>query len=100
MEPPLAPPVSNEPDFHSLFDATQSPYLILAPDFTIVAVNAAYLHATHTSSHGILGRNLFEVFPDNPLDPAATGVANLRASLTRVLCSKHPDTMAIQKYDI
>jgi diguanylate cyclase (GGDEF)-like protein/PAS domain S-box-containing protein len=89
-----------EPDFHSLFDATPSPYLILGPDFTIVAVNAAYLHATKTSRQEILGRNLFAVFPDNPLDPEATGVANLRASLLRVLRGKRPDTMAIQKYDI
>jgi light-regulated signal transduction histidine kinase (bacteriophytochrome) len=40
------------------------------------------------------------VFPDNPNDPSATGVANLRASLKRVLQSAATDTMAIQKYDV
>jgi signal transduction histidine kinase/CheY-like chemotaxis protein len=40
------------------------------------------------------------VFPGNPDDPAATGVANLRASLNRVRQSGRPDTMAIQKYDV
>ena len=48
----------------------------------------------------IIGRNLFEVFPDNPDDPAATGVANLRASLDRVRRDGVADTMAVQKYDI
>jgi hypothetical protein len=36
----------------------------------------------------ILGRNIFDVFPDNPDDPSATGVANLRASLGRVLTQR------------
>src|SRR5213075_3176499 len=40
------------------------------------------------------------VFPDNPDDPAATGTANLRASLARVLELRKPDAMAVQKYDI
>jgi len=40
------------------------------------------------------------MFPDNPDDPAASGAANLRASLERVLATRAPDTMAVQKYDI
>jgi hypothetical protein len=66
----------------------------------IVAVSDAYLHATMTRREDILGRGLFEVFPDNPDDPAATGVGNLRASLDRVRSGRLPDTMAVQKYDI
>ena len=55
-----------------------------------------------TKREEILGRGVFEVFPDNPNDPKATGVRNLRASLERVLHNKvpDPDTMAVQKYDI
>lgn len=48
----------------------------------------------------ILGHHLFDVFPDNPDDPTATGVRNLKASLHRVLSSRKTDTMPIQKYDI
>ena len=43
----------------------------------------AYLQATMTKREEILGRGIFEVFPDNPDDPAATGVNNLGASLER-----------------
>jgi signal transduction histidine kinase/CheY-like chemotaxis protein len=53
-----------------------------------------------TEREAILGSGIFDIFPDNPNDPAATGVRNLRASLQRVLSSKAPDTMAVQKYDV
>ena len=86
--------------FGSLFDAAPGPYLILAPDLTIVEVNQSYLHATLTERAAIVGRGLFEVFPDNPNDPAASGVRNLTASLQRVLATRRPDAMAVQKYDI
>src|SRR6185503_9826413 len=75
-------------------------YLVLTPDLRIVAVSDAYLRATMTAREKILGRHLFEVFPDNQDDPAATGVSNLRASLERVLETKAADAMAVQKYDI
>jgi PAS domain S-box-containing protein len=87
-------------DFAAIFDVTPSPYLVLAADFSIVSVNRAYLQATSTMHEDIIGRHIFDVFPDNPDDPAATGVANLGASLRRVLQTKCADTMAIQKYDI
>jgi len=86
--------------FRALFDSLPGLYLILTTDLTIVAVSDAYLKATMTEREAILGRGLFEVFPDNPDDPDATGKTNLRASLNRVLKTARPDTMAIQKYDI
>ncbi len=91
---------SAAPDFQLLFDATPVPFLVLTPDFTMVAANEARLRATMTTREQILGHHLFDVFPDNPADPTATGTANLRASLMRVLRDRQPDAMPIQKYDI
>jgi len=88
------------PDFRSLFESAPGLYLVLAPDLTIVAASEAYLQATFTKREEILGRGIFDVFPDNPDDPTAMGVANLRASLERVLRNGVPDAMAFQKYDI
>jgi len=88
------------PDFRHLFEALPGLYLVLSPDLTIVAVSEAYLSATLTRREEILGRGIFEVFPDNPEDPGATGVANLSASLQRVLDLGRADAMAVQKYDI
>jgi PAS domain S-box-containing protein len=92
--------VPAQPDFRALFESAPGSYLVLTPELTIVAVSDAYLRATMTQRDEILGRRLFEVFPDNPDDPSATGVASLRASLDRVLQHGAPDTMAVQKYDI
>ena len=91
---------SREPDFRALFESAPGLYLVLKPDLTIVAVSDAYLAATMTERAKILGRGLFDVFPDNPDEPGATGVSNLRKSLERVLQDRVLDTMAIQKYDI
>jgi signal transduction histidine kinase len=89
-------------DFERLFEASPEVLLVLLPDaprFTMVAATDARLQATHTTRESI-GRGLFEVFPDNPADAGATGTSNLRASLERVLATRAPDTMAVQKYDI
>jgi PAS domain S-box-containing protein len=87
-------------ELRRVFESTPAPYIVLSPDFTIVEVNDAYLKATMTRRENILGRPMFEVFPDNPQDPESQGVAALRASLHRVLQTRAADTMPIQKYDI
>src|ERR1700722_8884837 len=92
-----------EPDFQALFESCPGLYLVLLPNspvFTIIAVSNAYLQATMTKRGEILGKGIFEAFPDNPNDPHATGVRNLRTSLERVVFSKAFDVMAVQKYDI
>src|ERR1700745_2254921 len=88
------------PDFQALLQSAPGLYLVLTPDLNIVAVSDAYLRATMTRREEILGRGIFDVFPDNPADPAATGVKNLRASLEAVLHHRAPHAMAVQKYDI
>ncbi len=88
------------PNFQQLFQAAPGLYLVLTPELDIVAVSDAYLAATMTNRDEIVGRGLFEVFPDNPEDSDASGVHNLRASLERVLRTRKQDTMALQKYDI
>jgi signal transduction histidine kinase/CheY-like chemotaxis protein len=87
-------------NFRFLFESAPGLYLVLDPELVIVAVSDAYLRATMTRREDILGRGLFEVFPDNPDDPDANGVGNLRASLDRVRRDRVPDTMAVQQYDI
>ncbi|MFD8412140.1 PP2C family protein-serine/threonine phosphatase [Streptomyces sp. NPDC059650] len=89
-----------EIDYRALFAATPSPYLVLAPDLVIVAVNEAYMRATGRSREELVGQHVFDAFPDNPADPGADGVRNLGASLGRVLATGETDTMAVQKYDI
>src|SRR5690242_16712670 len=91
---------ATQPDFKLLFESAPGLYLILSPELIIIAASDAYLNATMTKRADILEKGLFEVFPDNPDDPSATGVSNLHASLNYVLQNKMTHTMAVQKYDI
>jgi PAS domain S-box-containing protein len=93
-------PIEEGLDYHLLFESSPDLYLILNANLEIVAVSNAYTRATLTRREEILGKTMFQVFPDNPDDPEAEGVRNLRASLQRVLQSGKPDTMPVQKYDI
>jgi len=86
--------------YQKLFESVPGLNLILSPDFRIIAVTNSYLAATMTEREGIMGKGIFEVFPDNPNDPNATGVSNLRHSLETTLTTKKPHTMAVQRYDI
>lgn len=89
-------------EFRLLFESLPGLLIVLLPDaprFTIAAANDAYLAATLTQRN-IIGRGLFEVFPDNPNDPAADGVRNLKASLETVLATRCVHRMALQKYDV
>ena len=93
-------PPTYDLDYRRLFEATPTPYVVLTRDFTIVAANEARLRATMTTREQIIGKKLFDMFPDNPDDPEANGVRNLCASLDRVLEHARSDAMPIQKYDI
>ncbi|MFB9844867.1 PAS domain-containing sensor histidine kinase [Mucilaginibacter ginsenosidivorans] len=86
--------------FKVLFESAPGLYLVLLPDLTIYAVSDSYADATMTERERIVGKHLFEVFPDNPDDNKADGVSNLRASLNSVIKNKATHTMAVQKYDI
>lgn len=87
-------------DFYAIFDAAPTPYLILTPALIITAVNEAYLLVIGRCREEVIGRCIFDAFPDNPNDPGADGVKKLRKSLERVLSYRVRDTMGVQRYDI
>lgn len=88
-----------QPDFRTVFASIPGRHLVLDRDFAIIDASDAYLEVALVKRADIIGRNLFEVFPDNPDDPAATGTRNLTASFDRVLRLKRPDAMPLQRYD-
>ena len=87
-------------DCRLLFESAPDPYLALTPELVISAVSDAYLKATLTTREAIVGRHIFDVFPDNPDDPHADATRNLRTSLERVRDLRVQDSMSVQKYDI
>ena len=80
-----------------LFESLPGLFLVFTHDLKIVSASDAYLAALALQRKNILGRSIFEIFPDQP---GTTTISNWRASLDRVRQTAAPDTMAIQKYDI
>ncbi len=52
-----------ELDFESIFNSLPAPFLVMDRDFTIVAVNQAFLDATRRPPESLIGINIFVAFP-------------------------------------
>ncbi|MGW1725964.1 PP2C family protein-serine/threonine phosphatase [Streptomyces sp. NPDC002306] len=87
-------------EYASVFQSLPGMVALLTPDLVYADANEEFLRVAGRSREQVVGRHLFEVFPDNPNDPAATGVRNLGASLCRVLATGERDAMALQRYDV
>ena len=87
-------------DYAAVFQALPGMVAVLTPELVYVDANEEFVRMTGRSRQHLVGRYLFDVFPDNPGDPAASGMRNLAASLQRVLATGERDTMAVQRYDV
>lgn len=83
------------PDFQAIFDAYPTPILVLSPESVIEAANRALLEIAGTGRDRTVGRPLFEVLPEYPVEPA-----ELRASLAHVLTTGVPERMAAFRYKV
>lgn len=96
MNRPASDPGPVEPtvdEFRELFETASGPALVLRPDLTIASVTDAYLRATMSRREEVVGRKLFEVFPEDR-------DGNLAASLKAVLRTRASDRVAIQTHDV
>src|ERR1700735_5311780 len=84
-------------DFRVLFESWPGAYLVLNPELVVIAASDAHLAASMTSRSDVIGRNVFDAFPDNPDNPDSDGTARLRVSLDQVRHHKVADTMAVQQ---
>lgn len=82
------------------FQANWVSNLVVDADLRTRAVNGAYERATAHPRDALVGRILFDVFPDNPANPQANGVANLAASMDLVFRRGVRDWMGVQRHDI
>lgn len=90
-------------DYREIFEQGNVLYLILAPDsprFTILGASDAYLQATRRSREELVGRGIFEAFPENPDDTASKAEGSVRASIEQVLSTHAPHRLPVQKYDV
>ncbi|HET9133590.1 MAG TPA: PAS domain S-box protein [Gemmatimonadales bacterium] len=87
--------------WQQLFEGSPANALVLTPgDWVIVGVTDAYLAATGTTREALLGRAVFEAFPNLPGGSTPQGVGALRASLERVVASAARDALPTQSYPV
>ena len=87
-------------DYAAVYRDLPIPVVLLTPEFEMADMNLAYLQVAGRTREELLGRNVFDAFPDNPSDPSANGVTELSASLARVLVTGKPDALSLQRYDV
>ncbi|MEV0740141.1 SpoIIE family protein phosphatase [Streptomyces sp. NPDC050549] len=87
-------------DYAAVFQGLPGMVALLTPDLVYADANEEFLRMSGRTREQVVGRFLFDVFPDNPNDPAATGMRNLETSLRRVIATGERDTMALQRYDV
>ena len=89
-----------EIDYAAVFQALPGMVALLTPELVFADVNEEFLRGAGRTREQVVGRYLFDVFPDNPNNPSASGMRNLAASLQRVTTSGERDAMALQRYDV
>jgi serine phosphatase RsbU (regulator of sigma subunit) len=84
-------------DYAAVYRALPGAVALLTPELVYADVNEADLRLSGRTRGLLVGRRLFDVFPD---DPAASGRRSLEASLLRVLATGERDSVALQRYAV
>lgn len=87
-------------NFRLLFDLSPNPYMLLDRELRYVAANPAYVRATGTSLDDLIGRYIFDAFPNDPDDPTNESAVLLRESLRRVISTGQADVIALIPYRV
>jgi two-component sensor histidine kinase len=89
----VSPPEA--PDFAALFQALPGPHMVLDHSLRYVEVNPAYCDVTERRRDELIGRDLFDLFPND--GPSGQ---RLRDSLARVLETGQSDSLPLIPYPI
>lgn len=83
-----------------IFEHLPDLYMILSPDLIIQTASNAHLEATYSTREQIVGKHIFDVFPDNPKLNKADGLLNLKHSFEEVLFYHKQHVLEAQRYDV
>ncbi|GGX59181.1 hypothetical protein GCM10010358_11860 [Streptomyces minutiscleroticus] len=86
--------------FERFFRTAPAALLVLDDGLVVREANAAYLSATRRTHAELIGRYVFDVFPDNPHVPEVHSVTTFRSSFQRVLDHGTRDELRVHRYDI
>lgn len=77
--------------------------LVLHPDapfFSIAYANDAFLRTANVNGMDLVGKGIFEVFPENPDDQSSSRLNAIKNSLTQALRLKKLHKILLQRYDL
>ncbi|MEZ0095948.1 PP2C family protein-serine/threonine phosphatase [Streptacidiphilus sp. EB129] len=86
-------------DYRAVFQGLPGMVALLTPQLVFADANGEFVRVSGRLRAQLIGRYLFDVFPDSPGNPAG-GSRNLEASLRRVVATGERDSMAPQRYDV
>lgn len=87
----------------SIISASPTPSLILnanAPDFTIAEANEAFLHLTNSKRHHIIGKRIFDAFPQKADDSSSKRKKIIYNSLVHAFLVKKAHKITLLRYDM
>jgi serine phosphatase RsbU (regulator of sigma subunit) len=87
-------------DYEAVFHSLPGMVALLTPDLVYADANKDFQRLAGRTREQLVGRYIFDVFPENPNDPAAAGMRETQASMLRVVATGERDTMALVRYDI
>ena len=87
-------------DHAAVFRALPGMVALLTPELVYADVNDDFVRITGRSREQLIGRYIFDAFPENPNDDAASGMRETRESMLRAVATGERDTMAVLRYDI
>ncbi|WP_405988085.1 PP2C family protein-serine/threonine phosphatase [Streptomyces sp. NBC_00986] len=89
-----------EIDHAAVFHALPGMVALLTPELVYIDANEDFERLSGRTREELVGRYIFDVFPENPKDPAAAGMRETRESMLRAVTTGERDTMALLRYDI
>lgn len=90
-------------DHKQLFQSLTAAYIVFSvndPDFTIIEENEAHASVAMVKRKNVIGKPLFEAFPDNSEKYLKTGVSDLLESIRSVIKTHKSDVMPLLNYDL
>ena len=86
-------------DYKTIFESCDSACLIIDPKFVIVAVSNEYLALVSRIREDLIGKYIFDAFPNNPGD-LHDGLKSIEKSLNEVIKTGKKHCVPWLKYDI
>ncbi|MGP4006797.1 SpoIIE family protein phosphatase [Streptomyces sp. 4N124] len=87
-------------DYEAVFKGLPGMVALLTPELVYADVNEDFLRISGRKREQVVGRYIFDVFPENPDNPTSKGMHNVQTSMRRVVATGERDTMALQRYDV